>query len=229
VQAPPPLRRVPEIETLFGAPVTAYELHGGGEEAWLLPEEAAAIASAAPARRAEFAAGRLCARAGLAALGLEAAPVLRAGRAPQWPAGYVGAISHTTGYALAVVARKAAAVGVGVDVEAVGRVGRHLYPKLFTDGERAALLALAPDVEARRATAWFGAKEAFYKAQFPQTGAWVGFADVAVSDADPGRLLLRPASELAALRGWHWPVEGGWVVRDERLVVAGVTARVAPE
>ena len=64
----------------------------------LFPAEEAVVRTAGPRRRAEFTAGRACARAALAALGLPAAPVL-AGRAgePRWPAGVTGSITHCAG------------------------------------------------------------------------------------------------------------------------------------
>ena len=66
----------------------------------LLPEEAPAIARAIPKRQAEFAAGRRAARAALTTLGhpAQAIPVGDR-RAPIWPQGTVGAITHDQGHA----------------------------------------------------------------------------------------------------------------------------------
>ena len=64
----------------------------------LFPAEEALVRTADPRRRAEFTAGRACARTALARLGLPTAPVL-AGRAgePRWPAGVTGSITHCAG------------------------------------------------------------------------------------------------------------------------------------
>ncbi|MGZ3698130.1 MAG: hypothetical protein ACXWP5_08345, partial [Bdellovibrionota bacterium] len=84
----------------------------------LIPPE---LARAAPKRRAEFVAGRLCAaealRAAGAAAGAGAAIGIGSTRAPLWPAGFVGAITHTEGFVSAAVAPSASVGGVGLDTE----------------------------------------------------------------------------------------------------------------
>ena len=71
----------------------------------LFPEEEALVAGAVTKRREEFAAGRNAARAALAGLGPPPCPLLRAGRrAPAWPQGIVGSITHCSGFCCAVVA-----------------------------------------------------------------------------------------------------------------------------
>lgn len=72
----------------------------------LFPAEEALVRTADPRRRAEFTAGRVCARTALARLGLPTAPVL-AGRAgePRWSAGVTGSITHCAGYRACAVAR----------------------------------------------------------------------------------------------------------------------------
>ena len=57
--------------------------------------EARAVARAVPARRAEFAAGRRAAHRAMERLGVPAAPVaMGSDRAPVWPPGVIGSISH---------------------------------------------------------------------------------------------------------------------------------------
>ena len=54
----------------------------------------------------------------MAALGVRGDPVRRgADRAPQWPAGLVGSITHTVGYSAAVVARQGSLLSLGIDAE----------------------------------------------------------------------------------------------------------------
>ena len=56
--------------SLFPSGVVAAELRAPGDASLLWPEEAASVANAVPKRIQEFAAGRLCARRALAAMGV---------------------------------------------------------------------------------------------------------------------------------------------------------------
>lgn len=142
----------------------------------LHPEEHTAVAGAARRRAWEFATGRLAARSALRALGLPAAAIPRNGRAPEWPAGVVGSISHTSELAVAGVARASEMLGLGVDLEGVGRVGRELYGRLFTGPERERL----GDSDSRLGALMFSAKEAGYKAVNPGVGRFIGFHEAEV-------------------------------------------------
>jgi 4'-phosphopantetheinyl transferase EntD len=73
------------------------------------PREAEQVAAAVFRRRQEYAAGRYCARRALSGLGIEGFILLNGpDRAPIWPTGVAGAITHTGGpggYCAAVVGR----------------------------------------------------------------------------------------------------------------------------
>lgn len=204
----------------------AFELMGEGDPAWLHPDEEQFVVDAVASRRRQFAAGRACARAALVASGREPVAIVRSvGRCPAWPAGVVGSISHTAGYAAAIVDQgDAPERGLGVDVEHLGRVEPHLFERLFTAIERDRLATLPAESREEVATAAFGLKEAFYKAQFPRTSAWVGFSDVQV-EFDPAdqTAVLRPATDLDVLHAFSWPIHGRWTRRDA-LVVSAVEA-----
>ena len=244
-----------DLAALFTDAV-AYELIGpdleAGRDEGLWPEEEAQVARAVAARRVQFAAGRRCARAGLVALGLAAGPIPTGPhRAPCWPDGTTGSISHTTGYAVAVVRRTGAGapgavpadtgepeapendpISIGVDAEQLGRVGDHLYSRLFTPAEEAWLARLPGARRDAAATAVFGAKEAFYKAQFPLTGAWVGFHDVRSHpvenpDGTHAGYRLEPHTRLAALHAVEWPCVARHVQRGA-VVVSAVELLAAP-
>jgi 4'-phosphopantetheinyl transferase EntD len=205
----PEPRLAPDLGRFYRDAV-AYELVGDGTDPTVLwPEEAEAVARAVANRVRQFAAGRHCARAAMAELGLAPAAVpVGERRAPRWPVGLRGSISHTDGYAVAVVRRVGGGEGdrwsVGIDAEQVGRVTEHLHPRLFTPAEQQWLAALAPLERAWAAAAVFGAKEAFYKAQFPLTAAWVGFHDVGARRVEAG-LILEPCTDLPALAQVQWP------------------------
>lgn len=135
----------------------------------LLGREVQDIRKAVPKRQAEFAAGRRAARRVLAALGQpDIAIPSRADRAPEWPKGFVGAITHDAGLAAAMVAEAASCGGVGLDIAEAAPFPSHLRDRiLITDTERA-----LGGLEAR---AVFSAKEALYKALYPSVRAFFGF------------------------------------------------------
>ena len=83
----------------------------------LRPVEAIAVARAVPKRVAEFAAGRRAARRALDSIGREAVD-LPAGpnRAPVWPEGVTGSITHDGDLALAAVALLGEVRSLGLDL-----------------------------------------------------------------------------------------------------------------
>src|SRR5258707_403796 len=95
----------------------------GDHEAALFPVETAQIAAAVPSRRREFATGRMLARRALRAIGgPEIALISGTDRAPRWPDGFVGSITHTASRAAAAVARLEDFAGIGIDIEIVSRI-----------------------------------------------------------------------------------------------------------
>ncbi len=166
------------------------------------PDEWEDIASAAPNRQKEFAAGRELARALSDQLGLPPAPLRRAeDRAPVWPSDRTGSLSHCDTLCVAAVGKRSAVQSVGVDVETIGRVEHKLWPTLFTEREANYFRSLATEIVALEATLFFSAKESFYKCQYPLTREWVGFQDVEITRAGPHSLAIAPTR--GAAQAWH--------------------------
>lgn len=158
-----------------------------------------AVSTAAPRRRADFAAGRLLAH--LAQLRLGWAPCLVGigpDRAPVWPSGLAGSITHTAS-AAAVWLSDRPGLSLGIDLEA--RLGE---PGPDADGRDARSLralrhrVLSPDELARigpdprAAIRVFSAKETLFKALYPAVGSHFGFgaAEVVLDAEDRVRLVL---------------------------------------
>ncbi|WP_433284980.1 4'-phosphopantetheinyl transferase family protein [Micromonospora sp. CA-244673] len=166
----------------------------------LLPAERACLGErAVTGRRRDFTAGRVCARRALAGLGLPATPVpAGADRAPVWPAGVVGAITHTRGYCAAAAARAAEIRAVGIDAEGHRELPTGVRRKVCLPEEEAQLARLPGGV------AWsvvlFSVKETVYKVWHPLVGTWLDFSDARVTlDPDAGRFTARIApARLAA-------------------------------
>ncbi len=227
-------RPADRVSSLFSA-ASAFEWWGDGDEQVLYPEEREVVADAVVRRRRQFAAGRACARRAVAEVGATVGPILVGPRrAPRWPTGVTGSISHTEGYAVAVAAPMPSTgpwsdghrATLGIDAEQIGRVTERLHRSIFVADERDYLAGLGPAERAQAATVMFGAKEAFYKAQFAVTGAWVGFHDVALVAHDD-RYELHRATDLEALDHVRWPVIARWSI-EGGIAVTGVEAWSRP-
>ena len=168
----------------------------------LHPDEWKDIASAAPNRQEEFAAGRKLASVLSDQLGLPPAPLRRGeDRAPVWPSDRTGSLSHCDTLCVAAIGKRSAVQSVGVDVETIGRVEQKLWPTLFTEKEADYFSSLAPDTVALETTLFFSAKESFYKCQYPLTQEWVGFQDVEITRTDSHTLAIAPTR--SAAQAWH--------------------------
>lgn len=143
------------------------------------PLEAGYVASAAPKRRRDFALGRFCAHEALVQMGRdEPAIPIGASGAPVWPAGIVGSITHTQGYAAAVVAARNRFQAIGIDAERIGGVTEALMPRLFGPAEQQWLMMLEAERRITALTVLFSAKEAFYKAFSGQTSDRLSFKNI---------------------------------------------------
>ncbi|MCW2897411.1 MAG: 4-phosphopantetheinyl transferase [Actinomycetia bacterium] len=182
------------IDEIVPKSAASAESFGGSLGTGLFPEEAILVARATEKRRQEFTTGRECARGALAALGIAAAPILRGYRgAPQWPDGIVGSITHCAGYCAAAVARTQDLLTIGLDAEPNAALPGGVLELVSLPAERARLRELSV---ASPGIGWdrllFCAKEAVYKAWFPLTGRWLGFADADITiDATEGAFTAR--------------------------------------
>lgn len=168
----------------------------------LFPEERAAVARAVPSRQAEFAGGRQAARHAMAALGLPPCAVpIGADRAPRWPEGVVGSITHDGGLCLAIVGRSEAWQAIGIDLERDAELSPEIAAEIATETE---LSALAPLSRGRAAARVFSAKEAAYKAQYPLTGCLFGFDAMAAHLPDGG---MRMCADTGLGRGAALPMQ----------------------
>jgi enterobactin synthetase component D / holo-[acyl-carrier protein] synthase len=186
------------IQALFrSGAYTADAVPSLADEAGLLREERAWIEGAVPKRRAEFATARVLARRGLAALGLPPARLVPpAHRAPIWPPGVVGSISHTTDYCGVVLQRSPPVRSLGFDAEVLRPVDPDVIAHITTPRERAWLAGRPRADRTDLALLLFSAKEAYYKCQYPLTATFLDFPDVELEVAlDRGTFsarLLRP-------------------------------------
>jgi len=126
-------------------------------------------------RQREFAAGRRAARMAMARIGLPPAAIpMGPDRAPVWPAGLAGSITHSASACLAAVTARP--LLIGLDLEPDMPLAPELWDSVLRPEEAAQL-----NGDARQAMAVFSAKEAAYKAQFPRSRAILDFQAMEVA------------------------------------------------
>ena len=130
-------------------------------------EPPASIQRSVAKRQTEFLAGRLCARAALLQLeGRDWVPDMGEDRAPVWPQDISGSITHSTGWAAAIVGNKQHWRGLGLDTENLLSQERatRLAGEILTPTEMQQMAAGPAEQIALRVTLTFSIKEALFKA-----------------------------------------------------------------
>lgn len=195
---------------MLGADVGVGQANCSGTDG-LYPEEQTAISNAVERRRVEFAAGRRAARAALAQIGAPAIAIpLGAHRAPRWPVGITGSITHERDVALAAVTRRG---WLGIDVTEAAPLPENTRRAILPHPEEAGLNPIAE-------RAGFSAKESLFKALFPLVGRYFGFSAARVwPDLDSGHFRIELAEPLGAFsEGTGW--DGTLAIEGPHLVTA---------
>jgi 4'-phosphopantetheinyl transferase EntD len=196
---PNPARISVTLAGLFPAGVIATELRSPASPASLTSEERASVAHCDRSRILDFAAGRTCARRALQEFGVSDFSLMAAAdRQPLWPPALTGSITHTDGYSAAVVGERRLVHSLGVDAELIDAVRADLWPSICTSMELEILRGLGVARRPLAAALIFVAKEAFFKCQFPVTGAMPGFNEAMVESRDWGK----PAGSFRIVPAW---------------------------
>jgi enterobactin synthetase component D len=147
----------------------------------------ASVLRSVASRQFEFLAGRAAARAALRAAGLAEPPQIAIGpdRAPLWPAGFVGSITHSAGSAWAVAARDTLLRAVGIDMERIvdAALMREIGHRVMTSADMQ--LALPHWPATRLFSLVFSAKESAYKCLAAHGGGPLDFPDLCLVDLRP--------------------------------------------
>jgi len=138
-------------------------------------------------RRAEFFAGRYCAKQSLISLTGKASTIhIGPGRNPLWPAPITGAISHSNTHAIAVTALKSHVRGIGIDLQE--EIDFDTYSSIKTQilfGDELELVRHDnPSLQMQVFSLIFSVKESFFKAAFPEVGRYFDFSCVSVVSID---------------------------------------------
>lgn len=137
-------------------------------------------------RKAEFLAGRYCAKKALAAFDVQHFTVTAdKNRCPLWPQGIKGAITHSNSVAMVALTKREDVLGIGIDIEnimtdktmdsvkdAIVKGAEHGF---LNSGQFSANCAVS---------LIFSIKESFFKAAYPTTNRYFDFDAVEVTKLD---------------------------------------------
>jgi enterobactin synthetase component D len=148
-----------------------------------------ALRHATRKRQREFLAGRWCAKQALQSLGAGSIHVAIAeDRAPVWPDGVVGSITHSGDFAAAAVAWAADIAALGIDSERIidPAAARDIADICMVD-EPTLFKAAHGRSFCEFCTLVFSAKESVFKCLFPLTRKFLEFSDVRITSIDWNR------------------------------------------
>lgn len=147
-----------------------------------LPDQ---LINAVSKRKAEFLVGRLMAKHALGGIGYSkpcSRIAINEHRAPIWPLGVVGSISHDRSSAICVAAKQTIVPLLGLDIEELldEMVATQIASTVHNKQELALLLAanFSPNVAT---TLLFSAKESLFKALYPTVRCYFGFEQAKLS------------------------------------------------
>lgn len=186
------------------------------------------VRNAVKKRRSEFIAGRHCAHMALAGQNIFHGIIgVGTARQPLWPAGIVGSISHSHGYAVSVAAQASRYRAIGLDVEDVVTVETQArLRKSIVNNDELLLFSDSASPE-KTFTLIFSVKESFFKAVYPFVGAYFGFDAISVLEIDwvAGKLLFTVHQNLAAEFSSGALFEARFRQIDERILTFFIAGR----
>lgn len=144
------------------------------------------IVGAVGKRKAEFVAGRFCARKCMEYYGVASKNIPIGGhREPIWPDGFLGSITHSHNRAICVFGSTDEYRGVGVDIETIfpERLAQSVKNQILFGDE----LNFTGNTTLRKNTLVslaFSAKESLFKAIFPSVRKYFGFESAELSEID---------------------------------------------
>jgi len=140
-------------------------------------------------------------------------------RAPIWPDGLTGSITHTYSCAMAVVALSSDLCALGIDVEEDTPLADNLLPAICSEQEQRWLQTQANPSQLAKVI--FSAKEAAYKCQYTLSQSFFGFDGMElVLDLQQGQFQAHFTAEQP-------PFAQGSVIKGRFAIGAGVIVTCA--
>lgn len=178
------------------------------------------IARAQAKRRADFLAGRLLARHALTEFGAPASDLpIGADRAPVWPVGLNGSISHSGHTCAVLVARDDHLCGVDCEGMLGGSALDAVLKQCLSPGERDWTQQQSRHPAALATSLVFSAKESIFKALAPRVQQFFGFECAEVTGwEDTGCLTLRLTRTLHPDAPEGLTLRAQYEVNEDRVV-----------
>ena len=128
-------------------------------------------------RKAEYLAGRYCAKVSLSQKGIDNFQVIiGADREPIWPNGVVGSITHSEKFASAIIADEKDYFGIGIDIEEIIPLDSiNQIKNVVVDHRESEIMKSTALPFNTILTLVFSAKESFFKATFPRIKRFLDF------------------------------------------------------
>ena len=172
--------------------------HPGEFERYAIPCPQA-VCLAAPKRQAEYLASRWLARTLFAREGVaDFILTNNADRSPRWPAGFTGALSHSSGTAFLLADEQCRLVGNDVE-QWISRTTADEIAGLLMNKQETDQLTASSLPWPMAVTVLFSIKESLYKALWPVVGKYIDFRQAEITHFDPtgGHASLRLTEALS--------------------------------
>lgn len=158
------------------------------------------IQRSVPKRAAEFLAGRYLAKLTMQAMFNHCEQVaIGAHRAPVWPMGMCGAISHSHDQAVCVITSTHHTLGIDIEAPLMASVAAELTTSIVDHAEQRILQAQSHHYPLALTIA-FSAKESLFKALYPHVKCYFDFLDVALISMDQHAVIFRLLRDLSKER-----------------------------
>jgi enterobactin synthetase component D len=178
------------------------------------------IKGAVNKRQSEFLAGRYCAKQALEQYNICNYTLFALeNRAPSWPKGYVGSITHTSENALSVVAQDSEYAGLGIDAEDILSPQKvsDIREIITTETEYNFLKEHYLDINIAF-TLVFSAKESLYKALNPIVDIFFDFQAVEIHELTQNTFKLALAIDLSSTYKKGHIFEGSYLLNKQQII-----------
>lgn len=188
-----------------------------GENAIPFPAE---LEKTALKRRAEYLAVRYAARQLLQDAGCAGYVGIAASRAPVWPTGWRGSLSHTASHAIAIITPDNTGLTPGIDIEMLAPETMRETADIFTDAEEQSLLASCGIPYETALLITFSVKESMFKALYPEVGCFFGFDAARVCAIEPATqcITLELTQSLTPIRKSGHRIRGYYLLQADRVI-----------
>ena len=180
------------------------------------------IQSAVIKRKSEFLAGRYCAKKALAEYNINDYTIYALkNRAPSWPKGYIGSISHTSDSAYSIVTKDTEYSGIGIDAEYILSKQQIIDIRkiITTDSEFNFINESLLNINITFTLILiFSAKESLFKALNPIVDIFFDFLAVKIINLSEKKFRLSLEIDLSSTYKKGHTFEGHYLLNKEQVI-----------